>query len=95
MPLSRIDQAREIIRQQPSLIWYTNNYDGLDEAAIAEAVFNYGNWPDFLRLKKIFGLKHLKSAFDRLTGGRRVNLRPQAVNFFKLYFARHVPANSL
>jgi len=34
----KLDRARDIIRNDPSLIWYTKSYDQLDIRSITEAV---------------------------------------------------------
>ncbi len=89
MRLSQLVQARQLIKKQPWLIWSTRNFDRLDAAAITEAILSYGDWQDFLNLKKIFGLKELKSIFIKITNKRRVNLRPQTTNLFNDYFQRY------
>ncbi len=94
MRLNQLTQARQLIKDRPWLIWYTKNYDGLDASAITEAILSGGGWDDFLSLRRIFGLGELKNIFLDLTNKRRVNLRPETVHFFNLYFNRHVPANS-
>ncbi|MFH1863526.1 MAG: hypothetical protein ABIJ85_01255 [bacterium] len=89
MKLSQLVKARQLIKKQPWLIWSTRNFDGLDAAAVTEAILSYGNWRDFLKLKRIFGLKELQDIFVKLTNKKRVNLRPQTVNLFNLYFQRY------
>ena len=93
MELKQLTQARQLIKDQPWLIWYTKNYDNLDEEAITEAVLG-GNWDDFLNLGRIFGLVELRKIFLNLINKRRVNLRPETINLFKLYFEKHVSTNS-
>lgn len=89
MTLTQLKRAREIIKNKPALIWSTQNYDNLSVESIIEAVLNYGNWGEFKSLKKIFGLKQLRKIFNRLTGQKRVNLRPPTVNYFRLYFQHY------
>jgi len=89
MRLGQLVQARQLIKKKPWLIWSTRNFDGLDAAAITEAILSYGDWQDFLNLKKIFGLKELQSIFIKLTNKKRVNLRPPTVNLFNHYFQRY------
>jgi len=89
MRLSQLVKARQLIKKQPWLIWSTRNFDGLDAAAITEAVLSYGDLQDFLNLKEIFGLKELQNIFVKLTNKKRVNLRPPTVNLFNLYFQRY------
>jgi len=89
MRLSQLVKARQLIKKQPWLIWSTRHFDGLDAAAITEAILSYGDWQDFLNLKEIFGLKELQNIFVKLTNKKRVNLRPPTVNLFNLYFQRY------
>lgn len=89
MRLSQLVKARELIKKQPWLIWSTRNFAKLDAAAITEAILSYGDWQDFLNLKKIFGLKQLKAIFRELTNKKRVNLRSSTVNLFNLYFQHY------
>jgi hypothetical protein len=94
MQLNQLTQARQLIKDNPGLIWYTKNYDDLDAAAITEAILSFGDWKEVQALRRIFGWQELKNIFLDLTNKRRVNLRPETVHFFNLYFQRHVPANS-
>lgn len=89
MRLSQLFKARQLIKKKPWLIWSTRNFDGLDAAAITEAILSYGDWKDFLNLKQIFGLKELQNIFVKLTNKKRVNLRPQTINLFNDYFQRY------
>ena len=85
----KLDRARDIIRDDPSLIWYTKSYDRLDIRSITEAVLNYGTWNEFKKLSKITGIKALAGVFTFLDGMPRNNLLPKARNYFRLYFKRH------
>lgn len=94
MELKQLIQARQLIKDKPGLIWSTRHFDQLDAAAITEAILSYGDWQDFLNLKRIFGLKELQNIFVKLTNKKRVNLRPQTVNLFKDYFQRYASGHS-
>lgn len=94
MTLYQLSRARQLIKDQPWLIWYTKNYDSLDAEAITEAILSFGDWPDFLALKRIFGLEQLQLIFNKMISKKRVNLRPATINLFKLYFQRYAPGNS-
>ena len=80
---------QDIIRKKPYLIWYTKNYDSLDESAIVEAVLNYGDWDDVQKIIKILGIKKTAKIFRKQISGFRTNYRPEVKNYFKLYFAKH------
>lgn len=80
--------AQKLIRQKPSLAWSTRSYDQLPIESIAEAIFNYGSWQEFLRLKEILGIKTLARTFNKLDNMPRNNLLPIYRNYFRHYF-RH------
>ena len=80
---------RDIIRNKPYLIWYTKDYDALNEEAVVEAVLNYGNWDDFLQLKEVLGLKNVAEIFHSHASRPRTNYREEVRQYFDLYFAKH------
>ena len=82
---------QDIIKKKPYLIWYTKNYDSLNEGAIVEAVLNYGDWDDVQKIIKILGIKKVAKIFRKQISGFRTNYRPEVINYFKLYFAKHAP----
>lgn len=84
-----IQKARGIIRKNPHLIWYTTDYKNLSQDAIFEAVLNYGDWDDFLKLQEIFGLKTSHTLFKKAVGKKRSNIRPETKNYFEKYFAKY------
>jgi len=88
----KINRARNIIRNDPSLIWYTKSYDQLDIRSITEAVLNYGTWSEFKCLSKIIGINALARVFTSLDRISRNNLLPKARNYFRLYFKHHTYA---
>ena len=89
---ANLAKARDIVRQNPSLIWHTRSYDRLEIKAIAEAVLNYGTWSEFKSLSKIVGVKTLAQVFTSLDSMPRNNLLPKVRNYFRLYFKRHAYA---
>lgn len=80
---------QDIIRKKPYLIWYTKNYDSLDENAIVEAVLNYGDWDDVQKIIKILGIKKVAKIFKKQTSGFRTNYDDKTRNYFKLYFKKY------
>lgn len=80
---------REFIKNKPHLVWYTNNLDGLSENSIVESILNYGNWEDYLFIENSLGLKKVNEVFNKLKSQKRVNLRPQTVNYFSNYFKKY------
>lgn len=86
---AKLQQLRDIIRSDPTLIWYSTNYDGFDVETIIEAVLNYGSWKQFLELKKILGHKLLANEFRNLDTQPRSNLLPIYRHYFRLYFSHY------
>jgi len=82
-------KARDYIKLRPYLVWSTKNYEGLSPEFIVESILNYGDWDDFLFIKDLFGVNNLSLIFEKILKGRRVNLRPQTINYFKMYFNKY------
>jgi len=82
----QIVSAQNLIRRNPTLIWYTKSYDQLPIESVAEAVFNYGTWQEFLQLKEILGTHNLAQTFSKLDSMPRNNLLPIYRNYFRHYF---------
>ena len=82
---------QDIIRKKPYLIWYTKNYDSLDESAIVEAVLNYGDWDDVQKIIKILGIKKVAKIFRKQISGFRTNYDDKTTNYFELYFNKYSP----
>lgn len=85
----KLDRARDIIRNNPGLIWYTTGYENLSAEAIAEAILNYGSWENFQELQNLLGIKTLAKIFQQLVRKKRSNLHPLAKNYFNNYFAKY------
>jgi hypothetical protein len=81
----------DFIKERPSLVWSTRNYENLSVDAIVEAVLNQGDWNDFKQLVKILGLKEVAAVFRRGLKKKRCNYRPAIKNYFQLYFNKYVP----
>ncbi len=84
---------RDIIRQKPYLIWYTKDYDGLNEEAVVEAVLNNGDWEELQDLIKMLGREKIAEIFFEQTSHQRCNYAPKRADFFKLYFAHDARRN--
>lgn len=82
-------KASDIIKEKPYLIWYTKNYDGLNDEAVVEAVLNYGDWDDVKKLIHILGIKKVAAIFKEHAMRPRCNYRPEIKNYFLLYFGKY------
>jgi hypothetical protein len=84
-------KAQDIIKQKPYLIWYTKDYDGLSDAAVVEAVLNYGDFDDVQKLIEILGIRKVAKIFRKQAKLPRCNYRPEIKNYFQLYFNKYAP----
>ena len=80
-----------IVKKKPFLFWYIKDKSQLSEKAVVEAILNYGDFDDFHHLCKILGIQKVADIFFHLIQQPRTNLKKSTINFFKLYFKRHVP----
>lgn len=77
------------LKKRRGLWWSTSQLDKLSDEVILEAVMNYGEWEDFLDLKRRWGLKKIKQLFGQMMSKRRVNLRQPVQALFRDYLAVH------
>ena len=77
------------IKERPHLVWSTKNYDKLSEAAIVEAVLNFGDFEDINVLIKILGIKKMAAIFRNRSQQPRSNYRPAIKNYFQLFFKKY------
>ena len=89
MESSKILKARTLIKDKPYLIWHTKNFQKLSKESIFEAVINYGDWEDFIKLQKIFGIETSQLLFKKAVNKKRSNIRPETKNYFEKYFAKY------
>ncbi|HNU76418.1 MAG TPA: hypothetical protein PKL88_01725 [bacterium] len=82
-------KARNYLKLKPYLVWSTKNYEVFSPELIVESILNYGDWNDFLFIKDLFGIKNLSQIFENISKKRRVNLRPQTINYFKMFFSKY------
>jgi hypothetical protein len=89
MTQEQLEDLQKMVKNNSSLIWYSNNYDSLDIEAIAEAIYNNGTWEQIQMLHKIIGLKEAGIIFEKLSQRNRSNLKPIVRNYFTLYYDKH------
>lgn len=80
---------QNFIKTRKHLLWYVKDYGKLSDAAILEAVLNYGDWPDVQAVFKIMGIKNAAKIFTKQVKQQRCNYYPLIANYFKLYFKAH------
>lgn len=81
---------QNIIRKKPYLAWWVKDPKNLSEPLLVEIILNYGDFPDVLKLFSTLGIKRVAEIFFEQISRERNNYKPETINFFKLYFARHV-----
>lgn len=79
----------DIFKAKPYLIWYVKNTDNLSEDSMLEHILNYGDWDDYQQAEQILGLAKTHALFKKLTQRKRVNLRPEIVNYFTRYLQKY------
>ena len=85
---------RDIIRQKPYLIWYTKDYDALDEDAVVEAVLNGGEWEDVQKLISLLGIERVAQIFRQQAMRQRGNYQPKVLDYFGRYFDHYARRDS-
>ena len=86
----RLELLRNFIKKRPYLIWYVRELSQLSEEAIVEAILNYGDFNDTKKLFSILGQKRTAEIFRRQIRRKRTNYDPKILNYFNLYFQKHV-----
>lgn len=79
----------EFFKNKPYLAWYVADKNKLSDESVLEHTLNYGNWEDYMKIEKTLGIKKTNILFAKLSSKKRVNLRPQTVNYFSNYFAKY------
>jgi|AntRauTorckE6833_2_1112554.scaffolds.fasta_scaffold188311_2 hypothetical protein len=93
----RKENIHDFIKKRKYLIWYTNNWDGLNDESIVEAVLNYGDWEDVQKMIEILGMKRVASIFRAKTDPSlmRCNYHPKTKYYFNLYFNKYDPQGNI
>jgi len=88
----RRKELRELIKENSSLFWYIpeQEKENISPELLVETVLNYGDEKSVRRLFDLMGINEVADIFYKHISGKRVNYFPQVVNFFNLYFQRHV-----
>ena len=89
-------EIKDFIKSNSSLFWYTSGdkKKDINIEFLVETVLNYGNLDSVKELLNLLGIEKVAEIFYFQTHRQRVNYFPQVINFFELYFRRHVPGYS-
>ncbi len=79
----------DFVRKRKHLFWSTKNYDGLSNAAIVEAVLNYGDMNDVRELIYLLGMQEVAKIFYENTNRMRINYDQKIINYFSLFFKKY------
>jgi len=83
------DKLKNFIKSRQSLVWYVKNLEKLSPESLVEHTLNYGNWEDVQKLIAILGIEKVADIFRKQTRGKRINYRPEILNYFQLYFKKY------
>lgn len=87
---------KNFIHENSHLFWWVPDQKKkeLSLNAIVEQVLNYGDENNVKALFDLLGVEHVAQIFYRQIASPRCNYFPQVINFFTLYFQRHVQKDS-
>ena len=86
------------IHQHRALFWSVSDdkLSSISNELLVETVLNFGTLEDVRELIRILGLQETATVFYSTTLNRpRHNYFPEAANFFRLYFNRHAPRDTV
>jgi hypothetical protein len=88
-------ELRAFIKEHSCLWWWVpeEKKENLSLNSVVEAILNYGNIKDIKRLFDLIGMEKTAEIFFKQISGMRPNYGKRTINFFKLYFQRHVQRN--
>ena len=85
-------EIKAFIREYSSLFWYTpeDKKEEISHEFLVETILNFGDEKSVKKLFDLLGLEYVAEIFHKQTNRQRVNYFPQVVNYFSLYFEKHV-----
>ena len=91
-------EIKQFIRENSSLFWYIpeKEKENISQEALVESILNYGDEKSVKKLFNLLGIEKVADIFYKQThktgiAAKRINYFPRVINFFNLYFKRHVP----
>ena len=85
---------KALVEPKPYLFWGVGDKQGLSIQSIIETIIANGDFDDFKILIEILGMEKVAEVFRIKIQNSRHNFRNKTVNFFQLYFDKHVPRYS-
>ena len=80
---------QKILEGKPYLAWYIKDKKALSDKSALEHVLSYGSWDDVMEAENVLGISKMKSLFEEIKSGKRVNLKKRTLNYFQKYFAKY------
>lgn len=94
-------EIKQFIRENSSLFWYIkeSEKENISHEVLVEFILNYGDEKSVKKLFDLLGIEKVAEVFYKQThktgiAEKRINYFPRVVNFFNLYFKRHVSGYS-
>ena len=85
-PPEKLEQLRAFARANKGMSWDVK-VDKLDDVAIVERIFCYGDWHDYKNIELWIGKNRVRRIFEARGHMPRSNLRAETVSFFDYYYA--------
>ena len=92
-----LEKIKPLIHKNAHLFWWLpkEKKEDISIDALVEAILNYGGANSVKELINTIGLRLLSEIFKKNTTNRkRVNYFPEVLNYFNLYFSKHVQGYS-
>ena len=81
---------KEIVKNNKSLFWDESEINSLSTELIVEKILKYGDYSSVMKIIDILGIDRVASIFYDKVNQKRSNFHPRTINYFKLYFKKHV-----
>lgn len=96
-------EIKQFIRENASLFWYIREdaKESISHEVLVEFILNYGDEKSVKKLFDLLGVEKVAEIFYKQThkenpiASKRINYFPRTLHFFKLYFQRNVPRNTV
>jgi len=87
----------DLIKKNSVLFWSVNkeNLAKLSPEVVVETFLNYADVDQIKKMIKIIGIQSVAEIFYNQIKKTRINYHKRTINFFTLYFDRHVQKNSV
>jgi ABC-type nitrate/sulfonate/bicarbonate transport system ATPase subunit len=85
-------QIKNFITENDSLFWWIKKEEkeNISINLLVETILNYGNEKSVKKLFDLVGIENAAEIFYGQISGKRVNYNNRTINYFKLYFQKHV-----